>query len=207
MQQRDRHMKKILIWVGVGLAVILVEVGISYFVITQFGSRDNNRAVGRFEVEAKASDQTAEDNAAAQEKSKPEPAKQEKPKKEENKKKKSKKEDASQVTGAMTDEEFDIAGAYTLSDFVVNPAYSQGKHFFVSSMVFVFRDKALVQAMTDKEPILQDRIISQLGKRTFAWFDDIKNRETLKLELEVMAKEILNIDHGVKVYFSKYVLQ
>jgi len=175
-------MSKILMWVGIGIAVVLVEVGISYFAIIQLGGHKQAAVVAELAVDESAAE-TSEQPAV--QKDLPPTGSSE----------------------AMTDAEFDIGGAYTLSDFVVNPAYSQGKHFFVSSMVFIFRDKAMVQAITDKEPILQDRIISQLGKRTFAWFGDINNRATLKLELEEMVKDILNIKGGVKVYFSKYVLQ
>jgi len=112
------------------------------------------------------------------------------------------------TTGENGEEQpFQLLGKYTLADFVINPAQSQGKHFFVTTIVFGFNSPDLEEKMTAREPILQDRLISSLSKRTFNWFQMQENKEILKDELREMALDILEIDSGVEIFFTRYVLQ
>lgn len=184
---------KVLMYVGIGLVVVVAEIGLSYFAVNQLMAR-RHAASATEGSEAGQGDSLVTSPprvvAPVQQQVQPEetPA-------------------ASSGEENMDDAAFSIEGAYTLSDFVINPAYSQGKHFFVSSMVFAFKDKSLVPRLQEREPVLQDRIINSLSKRTFAWFGEAENREALRVELARIACGVLNIENGVKVYFTKYVLQ
>ena len=167
---------KILMYVGIGLVVVVVEIGLSYFAVNQLMAR-RHAASAAEGSEAGQGDSLATPpprvTAPVQQQVQPEetPA-------------------ASSGEGDMDDAAFSIEGAYTLSDFVINPAYSQGKHFFVSSMVFAFKDKSLVPRLQEREPVLQDRIINSLSKRTFAWFGEAENREALRGELARIASPL-----------------
>ncbi|MCK5145286.1 flagellar basal body-associated FliL family protein [bacterium] len=186
-------MQKTLMWVGIGLGVIIVEVGISYLLITQFANKKPASAIEAVEV------LVIEDAEQPAEEKESDPA--------EEKESDPTEEKESDPAVKVTDDDFDPEAVYTLADFVVNPAFSEGKHFFVSSMVFAFSDPENAERLTRREPLLQDRILDQLGKRTFTFFGDYNNRDALKEELAQIACDVLGINGGVKVYFSKYVLQ
>jgi len=176
--------KRIIIWVFAGIAILVGEVLLSYVAVTKFLMP---RSVP--EVAEKKDKQTAEPDsqAFATRKSR----------------------EAQKVTAPVEqDTDFTkIEGIYTLSDFVINPANSNGKHFFVFTVVFAFDTKDKIDLIKKREPILKDRIIGELSKKTFEWYTFVPNKETVRQELLNIAGQVLRCRTGIQVYFTKYVLQ
>jgi flagellar basal body-associated protein FliL len=90
---------------------------------------------------------------------------------------------------------------------VVNPALSQGRQFFVVSVVLGLKDEETLKLATAREPILRDRFIQYLAKKTFNWFKNYDNSETIKTEITKIAGDVLECPDEVRVYFTKYVVQ
>jgi len=100
-----------------------------------------------------------------------------------------------------------IGGVYSLNDVIVNPAFSQGQSYFITSIVFAFDDKVKVDLMKERELILKDRIIALLSKKTTSWLSNYSNREILRKELLTIACTVLEANSGIYVYYTKYVIQ
>lgn len=100
-----------------------------------------------------------------------------------------------------------IAGVFTLSDMVVNPAYSQGRRYFVVSIVMAFEDKKAVALAEARQAILNDRINSMLSTHTYQWFLNFNNRDILKYDIRSVVMDVLGIKDGVYIFFTKYVIQ
>ncbi len=181
-------MGKILMYTGIGLLVIAFQAGLAYVGAMYLIKNQVMQSSAITETESLNEDLTDE---------KSEPAG--------NTKNSGNESKPNDEAGQNTD--FQIQGMYTLNDFVVNPANSQGRHFFVSTMVFAFDNKNHVQKIEENEPVLIDMIINMLSKHSFEWFSNIHNREQLKNDLADAAMRILGVDRGVKVFFTKYVLQ
>jgi len=69
------------------------------------------------------------------------------------------------------------------------------------------KDEETAKTATAREPILRDRFIQYLAKKTLNWFKNYDNNETIKTEFAVIAGEVLECPGEVKVYFTKYVVQ
>lgn len=100
-----------------------------------------------------------------------------------------------------------IAGVFTLSDMVVNPAYSQGRRYFVVSIVMAFEDKKVVALAEARQAILNDRINTLLSKRSYQWFLNFNNRDVLKYDIRNVVMDVLGVNDGVHIFFTKYVIQ
>ncbi|MCD6117024.1 flagellar basal body-associated FliL family protein [bacterium] len=180
---------KMVMWVVIGIVVIIAEILLSYVAVTKFLMPKPSQPAITEKV----------DNSDKQ-------AQQDKPKKVD--KKKSKTVHKPEKSKRPEDPDFaQIRGIYTLSDFVINPANSNGKHFFVLSAVFAFDDKSKEELIKKREPILKDKLISVLGRRTFEWFGENKNRDVIRGEMVAVAQKVLECSSGIHVYFTKYVLQ
>jgi flagellar basal body-associated protein FliL len=95
----------------------------------------------------------------------------------------------------------------SINDIVVNPALSQGRQFFVISVVLGLKNEETHKVALAREPILRDRFIQYLAKKTFNWFKNYDNSETIKNEIARIAGEVLDCPDEVRVYFTKYVVQ
>lgn len=171
----------------IGLAVVLLQVGISYVIVTKFLMRGDSGEEEQDTAEIIQQTPMAQADVS-------QPAVTEPPR-------------------PVADRPFQpreipkIGGTYTLADFVVNPANSRGQHFFVASIVFAFEDKKWVELIQQREPILKDYIIDSLGKRSFEWLSSYENKEIVRNEIIAIAETVLDCSGQVKVFFTKYVIQ
>jgi len=186
-EESEKKKNKLIIWVIVGIVVIIAEVLLSYVAVTKFLLPKTLQPVITENIDNS-------DKQAAQNKLK--------------KRVKKSSKQASDTNKGSDDSDFtQIQGIYTLPDFVINPANSNGKHFFVVTAVFAFTEKGKEELIKEREPILKDMLITTLGKRTFEWFGVNKNREVVRQEMVKIAQEVLQCSSGIHVYFTKYVLQ
>ena len=181
---KKRGKSSAVVWllrVCIGIFIVFVEVVISDAVVTRF-------LLPAQVAEAEAPAEEAESGAKPQpEAENPRPS----------------------AADAGQSEEFPqvIGGIYSLSDIIVNPAFSQGRSYFVTSIVFAFDDKKKAELMKERELILKDRIISLLSKKTTMWLSNYSNREVLRQELLTIAHEVMGSNTGAHVYYTKYVIQ
>lgn len=170
--------------IPVGIAVILLEAVISYKVLTQWLVPEGTEETEGIQV-AKESEV---ENVTGQEKVE---------------------EQKSSLAGESQAQEdlSEIGGFYTLSDVIVNPAYSQGRRFFIVSTVLAFDERKMVQLAAEREPVLRDRVISLLTQKSLRWLSNYANKEILRREILALTKEVLQCPEGIHVYFTKYVLQ
>ena len=175
---------KILVRVLIVTFVVLLQVGISYTVVTRFLMSDSVE-----ETETALAEEPAKEEVEISD------------------------EDEETLTGdemQIPASEVDyskLQGLVTLSDLVVNTAFSNGKRYFVTSLVLAVDDKKMVERVTEREPMIRDRLISLLSQKTYAWLGNFTNRETLRREILLTVKSVLECSEGIHVYFTKYVLQ
>jgi len=182
-EETAKPKNKLIIYIVAGIVVIVLEVFVAYALVTKFLMP--SQPVDSTEVSSDTS--TVAKKTAV---------------------KKEKKKATKKTTESESSSEFSsIQGMYTLADFVINPANSNGKHFFVFTVVYAFEDKTMEDLIKEREPILKDKIIAELGKKTFEWYGIVSNREAVRQKLLEIGQEILGVDRGVHVYFTKYVLQ
>ena len=176
---------KISVRVLIVMVVILLEVGMSYTVVTRFFKSDDAAEDAETVSEARA-----EEDQGVEVEDEPEPPQQ-----------MPLSGDGSQIDYGR------LQGVVTLDDIVVNPAFSGGKRYFVTSIVLAVDDKEIAERVSDREPMLRDRLITLLSTKTYAWLANFTNRETLRGEILNTAAEVLQSHEGIHVYFTKYVLQ
>ena len=176
---------KIFVRVLIVTLVILLEVGVSYTVVTRFFMSDD--AVE--ETETISEEHATEDQGMVAEDEPDQP--QQTPLS----------SDGSQIDYGK------LQGIVSLNDIVVNPAFSGGKRYFVTSVVLAVDDKEIAERVSDREPMLRDCLITLLSTKTYAWLANFTNRETLRGEILNTAEEVLQCHEGIHVYFTKYVLQ
>ena len=166
-------MKKTGIWALVAFGVIVLEIALSYVVVTKFIAPANK---------TKARDIPGQSPEIVA--------------------------DYTAVTDTSKDAEiFNIPYQYTIADFVVNPAQSEGKHFFVTTIVFGLVSEDLRSRMEARDVILRDKLLQALGSKHYRWYTQIENRAKLREEIKTIAEEVLQVKGGVRVYFNKYVTQ
>lgn len=176
---------KISVRVLIVTLVILLEVGVSYTVVTRFFMSDDAAE----ESESMSEERAEEDQSMVVEDEPEQP--QQTPLS----------SDGSQIDYGK------LQGIVTLDDIVVNPAFSGGKRYFVTSIVLAVDDKEIADRVSNREPMLRDRLITLLSTKTYAWLANFTNREALRGEILNTAAEVLQSREGIHVYFTKYVLQ
>jgi len=197
-KKSGKSLPKWMLWIPVGLVVVLAEVGVSYTIVNRFAASKNNgeekasvapskKAVGDVEKENKKTEKS-----------------------EGRKEKQQDRENQSSDTlnsSVAGQDEIKIGALYNLEDLVVNPAFSNGKHYFILSVVLTFDGEAKAESVKELEPVLRDRLLSHLSAKTFYWLSTHTNREVLRREISEVVREVWKSPSNFNVYFTKYVLQ
>ena len=183
---------KILMTIIVGTGVILGEVAVSYIVVTRFilPQADANA----LEAGAGGSGAGADSTGAIGRPASTAVRRQ-------------RQAEGSEIQSNGLPNFNELGGVFTLSDVIINPAYSQGKRFFIVSIVVAFESEAVADGIRNREPILKDRIILHLGKKSFLWLANAANMELLRSELRSIVEGVAGVRDGIHIYFTKYVLQ
>ncbi len=200
---------KIAIRVGIGLAALGIQAGLSFFLVTKVLSpfpEDPAEIMSMVESQTEqdslsavvvtdgtGSEATSEDNktesteTASNDVSTYYPT-------------------GSAQPAPMIDTE-NIGSVFTLSDVVVNPALSGGKRFFIVTAVMLFEEKKMEEVALAREPILRDGYIRIMSRKTVRWFSSYSNQDILKKELIDYTTQVLDCSDNMYLAFTKYVLQ
>lgn len=176
---------KILMWVGIGSVVIIAEVVIAYMLINKFFMQKQLA-----QMEQSQPIQTRE-SVTDGEQANPEMGSLDLP----------------DLPHDPAPDMKKVGGLFTLADVVVNPALSQGKRYFVVTVVCVFEDKKMVDKITLLEPVIQDRLNTLLSSKTVQWYSNYNNRSILKREVAAIIMQAMDMKDGLNIYITKYVIQ
>jgi len=90
---------------------------------------------------------------------------------------------------------------------IVNPLGSGGTRFLMASVAFEVQDEAAEQALHAQEVRLRDDVIGALEGMTLERLTQPHARDTIKVQLLVIAKRILGPQTPVDVYMPQFVIQ
>ena len=182
---------KVLMTCLIGTGVVLAEVAVSYIVVTRFIIPQADAST----VESGAEEAASTDSASAISRPAATSAR-----------RRNAEPDVVVSTSDLPNFN-ELGGVFTLSDIIINPAYSQGKRFFIASVVIAFESESVAETITNREPILKDRVLLHLGQKSFLWFSNAANMEVLRTELRLIVEAVAGVQEGIHIYFTKYVLQ
>jgi len=168
----------------IGAVIVLLEVGVCYTLITKLLLTDNTEGTnepldpGESEVVEVSSDKQKDRSIPVR-----------------------------RVVETSSDSHVTIEGFYRVDDLVVNPAFSQGKKFLIISLVVAVELEEMKEILTERDPIIKDRIIMLLSQKESAWLASVTNREILRSEIIAIVEDVIRYSGGMHVYFTKFVLQ
>ena len=96
---------------------------------------------------------------------------------------------------------------YRVDNVIVNPLGSGGTRFLMASVAFEVQDEAAEQALHAQEVRLRDDVIGALEGMTLERLTQPHARDTIKVQLLVIAKRILGPQTPVDVYMPQFVIQ
>ena len=177
--------KKLFLFGGIGLGVVVIGVVVALFVLRPMmssGGGDARASGGKETAEAKKEDGK-----------KPEAEKKKPEKKEEKKSEEGKEGGAGNV--------------YSIEDIVVNPAGTGGSRFLSVSFGFAVESPELAKQMEEHEAQVRDVLITILSSKTVADLTDPKQKEVMRLQIKKRLSQVLETEELAGVYYTDFVLQ
>jgi flagellar FliL protein len=175
-----KGLNKLILYGGIGMAVILIGVVLALFVLKPMmsGSDGGEKAaqVGQ-----------GKSNADAHQ-AKPEP-----------KKKPAKSGGRGEAAPA--------ALVYAIKDIVVNPAGTGGTRFLSVSFGFELDSPELTAAFEERELAVRDALITILSSKTVAQLTDAKEKEIARYQIKKRLEQLLSTNEITGVYYTDFVLQ
>ena len=117
----------------------------------------------------------------------------------------------------MDSSQYDVAKDYEkdfalfkLDDIIINPAGTENQsRFFVVTITFEYRqaDRRLPNELTNKTPVLKDRIIEYFSKMTVEEIRKLENRQSFKMDIMRMANNSLLHGRVTDVIFDQFIIQ
>lgn len=96
---------------------------------------------------------------------------------------------------------------YAIQDIVVNPAGTGGSRFLSASFAFELDADHLEAAMTEKEAMVRDALITILSSKTVPQLTDPKQKEIVRYQIKKRVSKLLDTEAVANVYFTDFVLQ
>ena len=96
---------------------------------------------------------------------------------------------------------------YAIKEIVVNPAGTGGSRFLSASVAFELNSPQLQATITAKEPIVRDALITILSSKTVGQLTDPKQREITRYQIKKRVSELLQTSDLAGVFFTDFVLQ
>lgn len=181
-QPKKGSNKKLILFGGIGLGVVILGVALALFVIKPMTSGTKGESDENTEEMAQAEG----DHGEA--KTKPE---HKKPKKK--KKKSHGKEQVSEM--------------FAISDIVINPAGTGGSRYLSVSFSFDLESAETYALFEAREPVIRDALITILSSRTVAQLTDAKQKEIVRYQIKKRVSKLLKTDELAAVYYTDFVLQ
>ncbi|MFQ5499013.1 MAG: flagellar basal body-associated protein FliL [Candidatus Zixiibacteriota bacterium] len=182
--------KPMLLFGGIGVAVIAIGVALALFIVKPMMSGDEvSEEDGTEQIESN-------DDGGHDKKAKGDQKKKSKPKKKHKKKEKS-----------HGDSEEGGSEVYTIKDIVINPAGTGGTRFLSVSFAFDLESPDMAAEMESREPIIRDALITILSSKTVAQLTDTKQKEIIRYQIKKRIEKLLDTDELAGVYYTDFVLQ
>ncbi len=173
-----KSFKKLFLFGGIGLGVVVIGVLLAVFVLRPMMSGTGHT--------------TANKPKAEQTEKKQESEKKEQPK--ENK------HEAAQgeASGGLV---------YTIKDIVINPAGTSGSRFLSVSFGFDLASAEVESQFDQREPLIRDALITIMSSKTVAQLTDAREKEITRLQIKKRLSDLLKTGDISAVYFTDFVLQ
>ena len=172
-----KGLRKLILFGGIGLGVVLVGVALALFVLKPMMSGGGEESTSTEQTK-----NTAEKHAA----------------KPESKKRSAKSDGHGENAESLV---------YAIKDIVVNPAGTGGTRFLSVSFGFEFDSPELTAAMQEREPAVRDALITILSSKTVTQLTDAKEKEIVRYQIKKRLEQLLSTDEITGVYYTDFVLQ
>jgi flagellar protein FliL len=170
--------KKLILFGGIGLGVVVIGIVLAVFVLKPMMSGS---------TETEVSQETSKTEAVAEkqaEKPKPKP--------------KPKKEKEGEEGGSLV---------YAVKDIIVNPAGTGGTRFLSVSFGFQLKSAEVSAQLEESDMLVRDALITILSSKTVAQLTDAKQKEIIRYQVKKRLEQLLGTTDIEGVYYTDFVLQ
>lgn len=94
-----------------------------------------------------------------------------------------------------------------LTNIIVNPAGSQGSRFLMTTVALSVVGEKPYEVLQSQQIEIRDRVIAILENRTLAQLTAPGARDTIKVQIAVMAAALVGPTVPVQVYLPQFVIQ
>lgn len=98
-----------------------------------------------------------------------------------------------------------------LTGFMVNPGDTGGRRALMANVGLEAPDPAILEAVTAKEIVIRDRILSKLGKLSSRELADVSIRDSIKLDMLDEINRVIDTEEEddllTRLYFTAFILQ
>lgn len=173
-----KSFKKLFLFGGIGLGVVVVGILLAVFVLRPLMSGTDHKSAIKPKAERQEKKQESE--------------KKEQPK--ENKR------EAAQGEGGG-------GLVYTIKDIVINPAGTSGSRFLSVSFGFDLAGNEVATQFEQREPLIRDALITIMSSKTVTQLTDAREKEITRLQIRKRLSDLLKTGDITAVYFTDFVLQ
>ncbi|MEW6050486.1 MAG: flagellar basal body-associated FliL family protein [Candidatus Zixiibacteriota bacterium] len=99
------------------------------------------------------------------------------------------------------------SSVYEIEDIVVNPAGTGGSRFLSVSFGFDVQSRELADEMAAREAQVRDVLITILSSKTVSDLTDPKQKEIMRLQIKKRLSQVLNTEQLAGVFYTDFVLQ
>jgi len=101
----------------------------------------------------------------------------------------------------------DLGAFYEIENITVNPSGTNGSGFLVASIGIQVRKEEDVQRIRQKNIMIRDAIITELGRKTVEELSKMQTREEVKQKIGIIINELIDKQAVKDLYFTEYVMQ
>jgi len=106
-----------------------------------------------------------------------------------------------------TSEQPTLGETFKIDDLTINPKNSMGRRFGVFEVILEIPDKETLDRVKKFEPILRDKFITYFSSKTMEELATPAMKEQSKLDIKILANDLLGDETVRGVYYTRYVLQ
>ena len=96
---------------------------------------------------------------------------------------------------------------FTLRDFIVNPAGTDGTRFLMMSLAIELVDPESVQGLEERDAEIRDALIRAVGSKTVRELADVTLRETLVADIKVALDAVVGAGVIRRIFIPQFVIQ
>ncbi len=122
-------------------------------------------------------------------------------------KKENKKVEEKAESNETDSNDFNVGEIYLMEDIVVNPAGTMGRRFIAMSLGLELCNGQSPDEIKNREPKLQDIILSSLSQKGLSEFINTANREVIREEILETIKQTIPDGIVKQVYITRFIIQ